>query len=242
VKILNPSIILVRPQLPENIGMVARAMQNCGLQKLILVSPREKWPNQKAFDVSANANIIIKKTKVFDSIKVALSPFHYVIATSARNRYLQKFHHSSFSSLFAKVPSNKKIAIVFGPENSGLTNEDLLLCDSIFSINLSKKNQSLNLSHSVLLMAYKWKENFIKSENKKSKKINLSTKKDFIFFMNYLKCQLIESGFLLEKEKRNSKFNNIQAMFVRAELTKTEIQTLWGMIKKLRNPRKKSGY
>ena len=60
--------------------------------------------------------------------------------------------------------------------------------------------------------------------------------------MNYLKCQLIESGFLSEKEKRNSKFNNIQAMFLRAELTKTEIQTLWGMIKKLRNPRKKSGY
>ena len=63
MKIFDPSIILVRPQLPENIGMVARAMQNCGLKKLILVSPREKWPNQKAFEVSANANIIIKKTE-----------------------------------------------------------------------------------------------------------------------------------------------------------------------------------
>ena len=155
MKILNPSIILVRPQLPENIGMVARAMQNCGLKKLILVSPRENWPNQKAFDVSASANIIIKKTKVFDSIKVALSSFHYVIATSARNRFLQKFHQSNFSLLFKQVPCNKNIAIVFGPENSGLTNEDLLLCDSIFGINLSKNNQSLNLSHSVLLMAYK---------------------------------------------------------------------------------------
>ena len=216
--------------------MVARAMQNCGLKKLILVSPREKWPNQKAYDVSAKANIIINKVKVFNSIKVALSPFHYVIATSARNRFLQKFHQNNFSSLFKQIPSNKNIAIVFGPENSGLSNEDLLLCDTIFSIELSKKNQSLNLSHSVLLMAYKWKEYFSKSNNIKSRKINLSTKKDFNFFMNFLKYELIESGFLLEKEKRSSKFNNIQAMFLRAKLSKTEIQTLWGMIKKLKRP------
>ena len=136
--------------------------------------------------------------------------------------------------MFKQIPSNKNIAIVFGPENSGLSNEDLLLCDCIFSINLSKKNQSLNLSHSVLLMAYKWKEYFSKSSNIKSRKINLSTKKDFNFFMNFLKSELIESGFLLEKEKRSSKFNNIQAMFLRAKLSKTEIQTLWGMIKKLK--------
>ena len=138
MKVFDPSIILVRPQLPENIGMVARAMQNCGLKKLILVSPREKWPNQKAFEVSANANNIIKKTKVFNSIKLALSSFHYVIATSARNRFLHKIHQSNFSFLFKQVPSNKNIAIVFGPENSGLSNEDLLLCDCVFSIDVSK--------------------------------------------------------------------------------------------------------
>ena len=238
MKILDASIILVRPQLPENIGMVARAMQNCGLKKLILVSPREKWPNKIAFDASANANIIIKKTKVFDSINAALSPFHYVIATSSRNRFLYKIHQSNFPLLFKKIPSNKNIAIVFGPENSGLSNEDLLLCDIIFSINLSKKNQSLNLSHSVLLMAYKWKEYFSKSNDIRCNKKTLSTKKDFNFFMNFLKQELIESGFLLKKEK-SLKFNNIQSMFLRAKLSKTEIQTLWGMIKKLKNPSNK---
>ena len=143
MKILDPSIILVRPQMPENIGLVARAMQNCGLKKLILVSPREKWPNQKALDVSANANTIIQKTEVFNSIKLALAPFHYVIATSARKRFLQKFHLSDFSLLFKQIPYKKNIAIVFGPENSGLSNEDLLLCDSIFSIDLSTKNMIL---------------------------------------------------------------------------------------------------
>ena len=86
MNILDPSIILVKPQLPENIGMVARAMQNCGLKKLILVSPREEWPNKKALDSSAKAHRIIQKTKKVDCIKKALSPFHYVIATSSRKR------------------------------------------------------------------------------------------------------------------------------------------------------------
>ena len=123
-----------------------------------------------------------------------------------------------------------------------LSNEDLLLCDTIFNIDLSKKNQSLNLSHSVLLMAYKWKEYFSDSNNIKLKKLNLSTKKEFNFFMDFLKSELIKSGFLSRNEKRISKFNNIQAMFLRAKLSKTEIQTLWGMIKKFNIPIKKSRY
>jgi len=110
------------------------------------------------------------------------------------------------------------------------------LCDSIFSIDLSTKNQSLNLSHSVLLIAYKWKEYFNKSSNIKSKKMNLSTKKDFNYFMDFLKKELIKSGFLFSRENKSSKFNNIQSLFLRAKLSKIEIQTLWGMIKKLQNP------
>ena len=145
--------------------MVARAMHNCGLKKLILISPREKWPNQKALDASANAKIIIKNTKVFNSLNIALSPFHYVIATSARKRFLQKPHLIIFLYYLKNSITNKNIAIVFGPENSGLSNENLMLCDCIFSICLSKKNQSLNLSHSVLLMAYKWQEYFNKVLN-----------------------------------------------------------------------------
>ena len=235
MKISKPSIILVKPQLPENIGLVARAMQNCGLKKLILISPKKKWPNQKALDASANANIIIKNTKVFNSLNLALSPFHYVIATSARKRFLQKPHQNSFSLLFKQIPANKNIAIIFGPENSGLSNENLMLCDSIFSICLPKTNHSLNLSHSVLIMAYKWHEYFDKLNEVKIKRNNLSTKKDFDFFMNFLKHELIVSGFIYPKEKTRSMFNNIQSMFLRAQLSKTEIQTLWGMVKKLKN-------
>ena len=134
----NPSIVLVRPQLPENIGMVARAMDNCGLNKLILVSPREKWPNEKAFNSSANSKTVLNKAKVFNSLSKALLSFNYVVATSNRKRFLQKPTKNIFSELFEKIPINKKVAFVFGPENSGLSNEDLMLCDLIFNIKLAE--------------------------------------------------------------------------------------------------------
>lgn len=237
----NPSIILVRPQLPENIGMVARAMDNCGFKKLILISPREKWPNQKAIKASANSKKIIDKVIVFQSLNKALLSFNYVIATSNRKRFLQKPSHNNFNKFFKEIPTNKKIAVVFGPENSGLSNEDLMLCDSIFNIELSKTNKSLNLSHAVLLFSYKWKEYFhIPSNLHSSNFINrkIASKKEFQLFMDYLKNELDEIGFLYPKHKSKSMFNNIQTMFLRSALSKIEIQTLWGMIKKIRNTSK----
>ena len=146
----NPHIVLVRPQLPENIGLVARAMDNCGLTKLILVAPRETWPNIKAVDSSANSKNILNNVKVFSSLNKALMNFHYVVATSNRKRFLQKPAHDNFIEFYNKIPLSKKVAFVFGPENSGLSNNDLMLCDAIFNIQLSKSNKSLNLSHAVL--------------------------------------------------------------------------------------------
>ena len=240
MKFLKPSIVLIRPQLPENIGLTARAMYNCGLQELIIVSPREKWPNKKAMDSSANAKLIIKKSKIYDSINKALSNFNFVIATTARNRFLRKPHITNFSYLFKQIPSSKKIAFLFGPEQSGLSNNDLMLSDCIFTIPTSTNNKSLNLSHSVLLVAYKWQEYFkyfkIYNSNNTS---DLSDKDSFDKFMHFLKNELNISGFLYPKEKSSIMFNNIQSMFLRANLSKKEIQTLWGMIKIIKKPRKR---
>lgn len=237
--IKQPAIVLVRPQLPENIGLTVRAMHNCGLNKLIIVSPKEKWPNQKAIDTAANAKVIFNKAKFFNSISEAISNYNLVIATTARKRFLQKPHKKNFLSLFKDLPHTKKIAILFGPEKSGLSNNDLMLCDCIFTIPTSLNNHSLNLSHSVLLMAYKWQEYFKYFTFKNSKYDNLSDKKSFEVFMKYLRYELDKSGFLHPKEKSNSMFNNVQSMFLRANLSKKEIQTLWGMIKIFKNPRKR---
>ena len=234
MKLHEPSIILIRPQLPENIGMVARAMQNCGFSKLILVSPREKWPNNLAIKSAAKAENIIKNAKVFKNTTQAFSNFHYIIATSSRRRYLNKYHEKKFSNLFSKIPIKKKVAILFGPENSGLSNEDLILSDCIFSIPTSNNNTSLNLSHSVLLMMYKWQEFFYKFKIDNIKKSKLAKKDEFNIFMNYLKKELKDSNFLHPAEKSESMFNNIQTLFLRANLSRSELQTLWGMFKKLK--------
>ena len=239
MKTIKPTIILVRPQLPENIGLTVRAMHNCGLDKLIIVSPREEWPNQRAIDAAANAKTILKKVKIYNSINEAVSNFNFVIATSARSRFLRKPHKKNFFSLFKELPNFKKIAILFGPEQSGLSNNDLMLCDCIFTIPVSQRNHSFNLSHSVLLIVYKWQEYFKYFKLKTSKNDDLSDKKSFDMFMKYLKKELHNSGFLYPKEKGNSMFNNIQSMFLRANLSRKEIKTLWGMIKILQNPKKR---
>ncbi len=239
MKTIQPTIVLVRPQLPENIGLAVRAMHNCGLERLSIVSPREEWPNQKAFDAAANAKVILKKAKIFNSISEAVSNYNCVIATSARNRFLSKPHKKDFVSLFKELPNSKKIAVLFGPEQSGLSNNDLMLCDFVFTIPTSIGNYSFNLSHSVLLIAYKWQEYFKCFRLKASKNEDLSDKKSFELFMKYLRNELDNSGFLYPKEKSNSMFNNIQSMFLRANLSRKEIQTLWGMIKMIQNPRKR---
>ena len=242
MKIIKPSIVLVRPQLPENIGMVARAMENFGLNKLILVNPREKWPNSISLKSSANSKKIILNTKVYSSLNESLKKFHYVVATSGRKRFIQKPYQNNINNLFNQFPINKKIAIIFGPENSGLSNEDLMLCDIIFNINTYKTNKSLNLSHAVLLLCYAWRDFFVlKNKIPEKNKLNNSRalKKDFLYFMNFLKNELEEVKFLYPKNKSKIMFENIQSMLIRSALSKNEIQTLWGMIKKLRNSREK---
>ena len=237
MKIVKPSIILVRPQLPENIGMAARAMDNCGLKKLIIVSPREIWPNKIALQSAANSKIIVKKAKVYNSLNAALSKFNYVIATSKRKRFLQKPLKTDFHDLFESIPQTKKTAIVFGPENSGLSNEDLMLADVIFNIDLSITNTSLNLSHAVLILSYKWREFFMFHKiqpNYNRTNSNIALKSDFLNFMDFLKGELNDVGFFYPQKKTKGMFENIQTMFMRSSLSKTEIQTLWGMIKKLR--------
>lgn len=237
MKLIQPSIILVKPQLPENIGLAARAMDNCGLKDLIIISPREEWPNEAAINASANSKNIIKKSKIYDSIEEALLNFHFVVAMTARRRFLQKPYQNNINKLFEQFPVNKKTAILFGPENSGLSNEDLILADLIFNINTSKSNPSLNLSHAVLLISFAWREFFnLRKQEPKDNQLNnkKALKKDFYYFMDFLKKELQEVGFLYPKTKAKSMMENIETMFIRASLSKAEIQTLWGMIKKLR--------
>ncbi|OUW96692.1 MAG: hypothetical protein CBD97_00845 [Pelagibacteraceae bacterium TMED237] len=230
----NPSIILVRPQLPENIGMVARVMDNFGLKDLIIVSPRHNWLNNKSINAAKKANKIIKNIKVYNDLETALSRFTYVVATTNRKRYLEKKTTNDFNFIKRKIVSNKKSAILFGPENSGLSNEDLRLTNIIFTIVTSSKNNSLNLSHAVTIFCYKLFElNNLKSKNLISIEKDNVNKYELSKFFNYLFTNLENKKFFTPKEKKETMKNNIYSIFTKIPLTKKELQTLWGITKKL---------
>ncbi|MBI04499.1 MAG: hypothetical protein CMI96_01625 [Pelagibacteraceae bacterium] len=233
----KPSIILVRPQLPENIGMVARAMNNFGLKKLILVCPRDRWPNKKALDSAKHAKKIIENCKVYYDLNKALNPYKLVVATTNRKRFLQKKIFYSFIDLQDSLNKNSNIAIMFGPENSGLSNYDLRLADFIFTIPTNNLNKSLNLSHAVSIVAYKLFEitmkykDFNKNNNKSSKE--QASKNDLNKFVNYLVKSLDGNNFFVPLEKKESMIDNIYAIYLKANLTNKELNTLWGITKKL---------
>ena len=230
----TPSIILVRPQLPENIGMVARVMHNFGLKDLIVVSPRDNWLNNRSINAAKKANKIIKNIKVYDDLEIALSNFTYVVATTNRVRYLEKNSTNDFKLIKKKITVNKKIAILFGPENSGLSNEDLKLSDIIFTIETSSKSNSLNLSHAVTILCHKLFElNNFKNNNSASIEKNNITKYQLSKFLNYMFENLENKKFFTPSEKKESMKNNIYSIFTKIPLTKKELQTLWGITKKL---------
>ncbi len=230
----NPSIILVRPQLPENIGMVARVMHNFGLKDLIVVSPRDNWLNNKSINAAKKAKKIIENIKVFDDLEIALSNFTYVVATTNRKRYLEKNSTNDFKFIKRKIIVNKKTAILFGPENSGLSNEDLRLSDIIFTIETSSKSNSLNLSHAVTILCHKLFElNNFKNTNSTTIEKNNISKLQLSKFLNYVIVKLENKNFFTPREKKESMKNNIYSIFTKIPLTKKELQTLWGITKKL---------
>ncbi|MDC3075223.1 hypothetical protein OA855_01555 [Pelagibacteraceae bacterium] len=230
----NPSIILVRPQLPENIGMVARVMHNFGLKDLIVVSPRNNWLNNKSINAAKKAIKIIKNIKVYDDLEIALSNFSYVVATTNRKRYLEKNSTNDFKFIKRKIIVNKKTAILFGPENSGLSNDDLRLSDIIFTIETSNKSNSLNLSHAVTVLSHKLFElNNFKINNSTPIENDNISKYQLSKFLNYMIEKLENKKFFTPNEKKESMKNNIYSIFTKIPLKKKELQTLWGITKKL---------
>jgi len=236
----NPTIILVRPQLSENIGMTARAMDNFGLSKLSIVNPRDGWPSKKAYDSSKHGKHIIKNAKIFNSLERAISNHNLVIATSNRKRFLTKKTYDNFYFLNKKINQSKKVAIVFGPENSGLTNQDLRLANFIFTIPTANKNRSLNLSHAVIVISYEFYNSNLTNLNKiEDLKKNTVSKSKLSNFMNILIKDLDYKGFFNPIEKKQSMIDNIYAIYNKIELTEKELRMLWGMHKKLKKLPKK---
>ena len=227
--------ILVKPQLGENIGSCARSLKNFGFSKLHIVSPKQSWPNNKAKATSVGAYDIIKKVKIYNHTHEAISNFDIVISLSARKRDINKKHISINQFLkIIKTKKNTKFGLLFGPEASGLSNEDLSLSNYVLQIPTSKKFKSLNLSHSLTLVCYEIFKVFnFKKFDKNIKDIKISSKSNISSLILHLKKLLEKKGFFVPSEKKQSMIMNINNLIYRMEPNDKEVRVLASIISSL---------
>ena len=227
--------LLIKPQLPENIGFCARGLKNFGFKKLDLVMPKESWPNKKASATSVGAKDVLNKTKVYSNIKDAINKYDVVYASSARRRDINK-RHLSFNQFIQSIKKNKKrkIGIMFGPEASGLSNEEISYSNYIFKIPVNKNFESINLSHSVILICYEIFKNLKSAAFKKEKKlIDIVSKKKLNVFFDFVENRLDNKGFFSPKEKKKSMLINLRNIFERNQLSDKELRILSSVFSKL---------
>ena len=234
----NIHFILVRPQLGENIGAAARSLKNFNFENLRLVSPRDSWPNKSATYTAVEAKDVVHKAKVFHNIDLAVADLDYVFATTSRSRSVnKKIIDLSKAIKIIKKQSihNKKTGIFFGPEASGLSNDDLINANYLVNIPTSNKFKSLNLSHAVTIFAFELftasikfepiVKNLYRSDDAKKKEVNA--------FLNFLISHLDKVGFLKPAEKKQQMIRSVKNIFHRSSLSTQEIRTLSGVISSL---------
>lgn len=238
----GPAIILVEPQLGENIGTAARAMANCGLSELRLVRPRDGWPNAKALSAASGADDVIQNARLFDSTAAAIADLTRVYATTARHRGMIKpvvTPRQAAREIRAAQARGDKVGLLFGPERTGLVNDDIPLADTVLQVPLNPAYSSLNLAQAVLIVGYEWYQAGVDVPARElvTNETRPATKAELLNFFAHLEKELDDCGFLRHEDKRPSMVRNIRNIFQRAELTEQEIRTLHGIIKELAHER-----
>jgi tRNA/rRNA methyltransferase len=227
-------IILVEPQLSENIGTTARAMLNFDLNNLYLVSPKQNHLSLRSLKASAGADKILNETKIFNNLEDALSEISYVFACTVRKRDMIKpaYGPEGLINIINSLSSKSNIGILFGREKSGLTNEHISYADTIIQIPTNSKFSSLNLAQAVVIIASEINRN-IKNYNNNEMFVSDSMpakKNEIIGFFDHLERALDVSGFLRPEEKKSTMMINIRNIFSRTQLTNQDVQTLRGII------------
>ena len=235
-----PCIILVRPQMGDNIGAAARAMMNCGLNDLRLVAPRDGWPNARAYVLASGADRILDQAQVFETIGAATADCIHIYATTARQREQIKPEVSAreFANQAAKEAG--QVGILFGKESVGLSNDELGEANTILHIPMNPEHFSLNLAQAVLLVAYEWRQAATALEPSVGKPAPaLAPKHEVDLLLDRLIADLDERAFFVVPEKRARMARNVRNIFTRRPLTSREVATLHGIIAFLKGSQNK---
>ncbi len=234
----GPAVVLVDPQLGENIGMVARAMLNCGLGDLRLVRPRDGWPNPAAENAASGATEVLARARLFYTLGDAIADLDRLYAATARPRDLTKpvvTPRQAALELRQGEAAGRATGLLFGPERSGLTSDDVALADAVVQVPLNPAFSSLNLAQAVLLLGYEW---FQSAAEAPARRLPMgfsrpATKAELLNFFQRLEAALDDSGFLHPPERRPAMVRNLRSLFARADLSEQEVRSLHGIVSAL---------
>ncbi len=231
----SPVVILDRPQLPENIGAVARVMANFGLSELRLVAPRDGWPQERAWASASGADWPLDEAKVFATVAEATSDLHLIHATTARPRETQMpviTPRAGAANLASATVEGLRCGLLFGAERAGLETSDIALCQAIVTIPIDPRFQSLNLAQAVAINAYEWR--LIAAGDTPPPRFREGPPpapgEQIVGLYEHLERELDTSGFFFPPENRPSMVRNLRVALGRAHLTEQEVRTFRGVI------------
>jgi tRNA/rRNA methyltransferase len=240
----GPAVILVEPQLGENIGAAARAMLNCGLTELRLVRPREGWPNPRAVATAAGADRVLDEARLYPNIDYAVADLERVYATTARNRgMIQRIltPRAAAAEMREHYQAGVRVGVLFGPERTGLINDQLPLADALIGVPLNPAFASLNLAQAVLLVGYEWFQtgaDLPPPELLHTGQTRPANKAELLNLFEHLEQELDACRFFSTPDKRPSMVRTIRNAFERMGLTEQEVRTFHGIVAGLSGRRK----
>ena len=242
----SPIVVLVRPQMAQNIGTTARAMANGGLFHLRIVAPRDGWPQPNAYAAASGADAILDHAQVFPDIPSAIADCHRVLGTCPRPRHVIVpilDARAAAAELRAVNARELRVAVLFGPERAGLESDDLAHCDTLVRYPLNPQHNSLNLAQAVMILAYEWRmqAEATPARDFQTNGTRVATKGDLEAFLTRLIAELDAAGFLHNPPKRPGMIRNLRHWFERGEVTEQELRTLHGVVTELSRGRMVQG-
>lgn len=232
----TPAIILVQPQLGENIGKTARAMLNFGLTDLRLVDPRDGWPNPSAGPAASGADVVLDQAKVFKTVADAVADCHQVYATTVRTRDMVKdvvTPRSAAEETQAHLSAGQKVAFMFGREASGLSNDDVAHAGKIVTAPVNPEFGSLNLAQAVILVAYELFQIGGQEHDLEAEQLDHATGEELEGLHNHLVGELEPRGYFRSQGREASQHRTLRSLMQNAGFSSQEVQTLRGVVKSL---------
>ena len=235
---LAPSIVLVRPQMGENIGAAARAMLNFGLDKMRVVNARDGWPNEKAIAMASGAGRVLDAALHVEGLDGALRDVTYSYATTARARDLTKTvftPEGAAADALRRMAMGQKVSFVFGPERSGLENEDLAQCNALITVPVNPDYGSLNLAQCVLLVAYEFRRQATAHPaiTQSATDTDAAGSAEIQALATHYEERLSEAGFFWPEAKAQSMRIHLRNLWSRLELTRADVQMLHGIMRQM---------